>query len=119
MTEERRTPDDDLRAAIDEHLELSVGDVVDVVAQVPGEADEANWYWIVRLGTGRWALITGGCDYTGWECQSHADLFTAESPEAAAALAKDTPSRRNVSIQLLAQLRGTQPYATYAPRHSR
>lgn len=44
-----------------------------------GEKDESNWVWLVKLddGTHHWAV--GGCDYTGWDCQSWLDWTTFEA----------------------------------------
>lgn len=66
---EPRKPDSDLESAIHYHLtdKLKVGDIKSVLAQVPGEADDANWNWVMEMKDGRYALITGGCDYTGWD----------------------------------------------------
>lgn len=35
-----------------------------------GENDEADWLWYVQLADGDAWLMGGGCDYTGWDCQS-------------------------------------------------
>lgn len=44
-----------------------------VALTIEGENDGASWHWIVRLTNGKWAYVTGGCDYTGWDCQSGCD----------------------------------------------
>ena len=35
-----------------------------------GENDESNWIWLVAIDTGEFFWAIGGCDYTGWDCQS-------------------------------------------------
>ena len=35
-----------------------------------GEADVADWIWLVQTGGGAHWWAIGGCDYTGWDCQS-------------------------------------------------
>jgi hypothetical protein len=49
---------------------FSRDDVVRVVAAEDGENDDANWICIVELKDGRFAFLSAGCDYTGWDCQS-------------------------------------------------
>lgn len=43
-----------------------------VVAVVEGEPDGAPYSWLVAIDD-RFAWIHGGCDYTGWDCQSWAE----------------------------------------------
>lgn len=40
------------------------------LACLPGENDETSWHWLVELENGKIAHLFGGCDYTGWDCQS-------------------------------------------------
>lgn len=35
-----------------------------------GENDGQNWIWHVGLDNGTQWVVEGGCDYTGWDCQS-------------------------------------------------
>jgi len=59
---------DDLWYALDDTPPTlyAVEDVEDIVAEVPGENDELNWWWILQLRDGRHALVSAWCDYTGW-----------------------------------------------------
>ena len=41
-------------------------DVVEIVRQVEGENDAADWELFGRLKDGRWFYLMAGCDYTGW-----------------------------------------------------
>jgi len=52
--------------------------IVDILATIEGENDERNWHWIVRTDEG-FAYVTGGCDNTGWDCQSNCDVFEAST----------------------------------------
>lgn len=45
-------------------------EVVKLVLEIEGENDGPDWHWIVQLENGRFAYGWGGCDYTGWDCQS-------------------------------------------------
>ena len=64
--------DDDLFSAIvHNEIDFDVTDITHIHACVPGEAEGPDWYWAVELhktATGhRFALLWGGCDYTGWD----------------------------------------------------
>lgn len=53
-------------------------DVNRTLAVFPGEHDGADWYWLLLLKDGRIAALQGGCDYSGWDCQSSADSIIGE-----------------------------------------
>lgn len=38
-----------------------------------GMNDSEEWIWLVRLLDGTHWWVVGGCDYTGWDCQSYLD----------------------------------------------
>ena len=50
-------------------------DIAEVVGIAEGERDEAPWHWLVSLKDGRWAYMVGGCDYSGWDCQSWLESY--------------------------------------------
>lgn len=50
-----------------------VTDIKNVIAYVPGEHDGKQYYWIFQLKNNQIVYLTGGCDYTGWDCQSWAN----------------------------------------------
>lgn len=72
-----------------------LGDKVDLIArvdlQISGENDGPNWHWIVQLKDDTWAYVSGGREYTGWDCQS--DWEAAPTREATIALAGDDERR--------------------------
>ncbi len=85
---EVRKPDGDLQSAFqyNPQTELNIEDIEDVRAAVYGENDGCCWYWLVKLvrrGSPmanevvepKYALLEGGCDYTGWDCQSHLSVL--------------------------------------------
>lgn len=37
--------------------------------------DEPSFAWILKLKDGRFASVEGGCDYTGWDCQSSIEVL--------------------------------------------
>lgn len=86
MTEMNTAIEDnyDLRAACGENG-IDSSDIEAVLLEITGENDERDWHWIVKTKAG-FAYITGGCDYTGWDCRSSADRHDAETLEGALAL---------------------------------
>lgn len=86
-------------------------DVEGILAVVEGENDERPWWWILSLTDGRFAMLTGSCDYTGWDCQSGASSEFAATPEEAVDLARNhpdddwsSPASDETCASLLAQL---------------
>lgn len=49
--------------------------VVQVLGYISGANDGPDWHWLVLLDNGKIAYLRGGCDYTGWDCQSYVDLI--------------------------------------------
>ncbi len=45
-------------------------DVKRVIAASDGEKDGANWIGVFELNDGRFAFVSAGCDYTGWDCRA-------------------------------------------------
>lgn len=45
-------------------------DIAYVLAALMGENDGPDYHWIVAMKDHTYAYVTGGCDYTGWDCQS-------------------------------------------------
>jgi hypothetical protein len=94
--------DYDLQSALEHNPQdngLVIEDIERVLAVVEGENDERDWHWIAKLHDGRIAYISGGCDYTGWDCQSNADSEIFGSIEAALALVPLTDGRDNRPIR--------------------
>lgn len=61
----------DLEAALEyNQTSFKMGDILEVLAEIPGENDGRNWWWILKIRGRGYLLFTGGCDYTGWDCQS-------------------------------------------------
>lgn len=49
---------------------FGLADVAEVVAMSEGENDGPDWLVVVKLTDGRYAFVSAGCDYTGWDCQA-------------------------------------------------
>lgn len=63
---------------------FTADDIERVLAVHVGENDGDDWRWVMKLKDGRFAFVQGGCDYTGWDCQSWAASAFADTPEEAA-----------------------------------
>jgi hypothetical protein len=63
--------DYDLEAALEYNPDpddpLKASDILGEHAVIYGENDEYSWHWLVELNDGRFAYISGECDYTGWD----------------------------------------------------
>lgn len=91
-------------------------DVVDIIAEVPGENDEYNWWWILSLNNNSYVLLSAWCDFTGWDCQSDitTELVFQTAEECALAAPKiEKYSGRTIQAVLLGQVNGTIPFALY------
>lgn len=101
----KRLPDYDLQAAIENNkCSFAVGDIENVLATIPGHNDEDNWHWVVVLKNGKFFYLTGGCDYTGWDCQSSLDEEEGKDAFDCASKCKEWGE------QLKRQLWGEQPW---------
>ena len=61
------------------NLAFSRENVVHVVAMEEGDNEGPTWIGVFKLDNGRYAFIEGGCDYTGWDCQSYAEATVADT----------------------------------------
>lgn len=73
---ERRFPDQDgydLAQAMSHNDwgPASTHEITGLVLEQRGENDESDWRWRVNFSDGSTWVAEGGCDYTGWDCQSH------------------------------------------------
>lgn len=90
-------------------------DIKDIVAEVPGGNDEYSWWWILELAPDKFALVSGWCDYTGWDCQSGIDevgIFENALLAANAAPEIEEYSNRAIRKNLAGQLSGEYPKFT-------
>jgi hypothetical protein len=62
--------DDSLSYAITYNEDHHQSPVARLLLEIEGDNDGPSWHWIVQLEDGRFAYGWGGCDYTGWDCQS-------------------------------------------------
>lgn len=72
---------EDLKYAMEyNNLAFAFEDINVVRAYALGERDSMdNWQWVVKLNNGCHYFVEGGCDYTGWDCQSWLEATVIES----------------------------------------
>lgn len=53
---------------------FTVDDIDKVLAVYEGANDAYDWRWVLKLKRtiDKYVFLQGGCDYTGWDCQSSA-----------------------------------------------
>lgn len=61
--------------------EFTRDDVKLLIACDAGDRDGPDWIALMLLKDGRFAFLSAGCDYTGWDCRSWGNAFVAESLE--------------------------------------
>src|SRR3990167_997386 len=98
--------DYELEYALDVHGYFAIEDIDTILAAVHGENNEFEWYWIILLKDGTIGLLQGGCDYTGWDCQSDLTWLTADTPEKCVELVYLESESRPIKMLLNEQLQG-------------
>lgn len=75
--------DYDLEACLTHNTQegYNADDIAEVLAVWEGENEGDDWRWILRLNDGRFVFLQGGCDFTGWDCQSYAVSAFAGLPD--------------------------------------
>lgn len=76
-------------------------DVAEILAIEDGENDGANWIGFFLLKDGRYAFLSAGCDYTGWDCQSGGHAIVGPD--------KDTMLRLGIGKEDLERLNLARP----------
>lgn len=107
---------DDIQYAFDYNgLGARLKDIETIVAEVAGENDGYRWYWILKMKDGTFSWAMGSCDYTGWDCQSDAEIYDGykNAEDAIAAVEVGTDSRTKIKECLYGQVKGDIPFAIY------
>ena len=113
---ERRI-DYDLSAAIEFAMTDTKGfrleDVAYVLAYLQGENDGPDFHWIIAMKDHTYAYVTGGCDYTGWDCQAggSVEMFVSLR-EALSAAEKESIDIRKLLVK---QLTGEASFGESTP----
>lgn len=108
MDEDRRI-DSDLRTNCAYNLggdKFRLEDVAYVLASVMGENDGPEYFWLCAMKDHTYAVVSGGCDYTGWDCQSsgEAEIYPTMATALAALPLED--GNRKISGSIKKQLVG-------------
>lgn len=102
-----RLGDYDLCAALEYNGNAHrLADIEKIERTLVGENDERDWHWLVKTRAG-YAYVEGGCDCTGWDCQSHATIFDADTLDAA--LAEVPEVERRIFAEMIATGETSRP----------
>jgi hypothetical protein len=74
---------------------FAIEEVEKVLAVWEGENDGDDWRWVLKMkkgSKGKFVFLQGGCDYTGWDCQSWAKSDISNTALKAAEYAKTGPT---------------------------
>ncbi len=52
-------------------------EVARIIAASEGENDGNNWLIVTQQNDGRFAFVSAGCDYTGWDCRAGGHCIVA------------------------------------------
>lgn len=117
--------DYDLRACLENNpqKDFILDDIEVVLAVWEGENEGDDWRWILLLKEinqsdqqdewGRWhtvkrekryVYLVGGCDYTGWDCQSSASSEFFATPQEAVKAERSNQNYRNNQDEVIASL---------------
>jgi hypothetical protein len=74
--------DVDLQGCLDNNRQsgFDIADIREVLAVWEGQNEGDDWRWVLDLNDGRTVFLVGGCDFTGWDCQSYAAHVVVENP---------------------------------------
>ena len=91
---------------------FSVEDIKRVLAVWEGENDGDDWRWILVLNSGKFVFLQGGCDYTGWDCQSSANSIICDDIKDIVSAMRNpmrfSENNDTIIIHLVKQLIGTK-----------
>jgi len=99
--------DYDFKACLDNNVvDLDVNKIKGCAAFVCGHNDEDAWIWVFKMKDGKYAMLTGSCDYTGWDCRSSSGVAYGNTANALVAAVADSSKKQS----LLDQLSGKLPW---------
>lgn len=74
--------------------------IEELLGSVNGENDGDDWVCVFRLKDGRYGAASGGCDYTGWDCQASNRITVAKDLETIIRLGLSDEDRRRLGCEL-------------------
>lgn len=106
MGEGSRLDDFDFNECL-KYAPFEKGDVSEIIACWPGEADGEKWHYIVELKNKEYGYVTAWCDYSGWGCQEGGEGFKAKTIKEIFKKIENKEVRENLENQCS----GNAPYA--------
>jgi len=85
-------------------VKLNVEEIEGSVAFVCGHNDEDEWIWVFKMKGGEYSLLSGGCDYTGWDCRSSASIEFGKTAKALINTISDESKKQSLLDQLTGRL---------------
>lgn len=79
---------------------FNVTHVAEVLHASEGARDERDWILVLRLKDGRFACVTAGCDYTGWDCRAGGVSSVASSYEDLVRFGLGTAERERLGLEV-------------------
>lgn len=79
---------------------FTLEDVAEVISTSDGENDGPEWLGVFRLRDGRFAFLSAGCDYTGWDCQAGGTAVVASDLAELVRFGITQPDRERLSLTL-------------------
>ena len=74
-------------------------DVVRIIAAVNGENDGQEWLGLFQLKDRRYLVASGGCDYTGWDCQAGNHMAVSSTLEDAIRFGLTDSERERLGLE--------------------
>lgn len=110
LLEEKRI-DSDLSSNCEYNLggdKFQLSEVAYVLGAVMGENDGPEYFWLCAMKDHTYAVVSGGCDYTGWDCQSNgqAEIYVTLRLAIEALPEKDSSRviKESIKMQLVGEL---------------
>lgn len=79
-------------------------DVEKILAIEDGQNDGDPWIGLFKLRDGRYAFLSAGCDYTGWDCQAGGRAIVSNDLEAIIRFGLGDEDRERFNIKLSSKL---------------
>ena len=95
--------------------DITLEDVAYVLAYLQGENDGPDFHWIIAMKDHTYAYVSGGCDYTGWDCQAGGYVEMCLSLSEALSKAEENNNGVQIRKLLTKQLTGEASFGESTP----
>jgi hypothetical protein len=79
---------------------FGIGDISEILAAEAGDNDGPDWIILMRLKDGRYAFLSAGCDYTGWDCVAIGNASVANDLQKLIRFGMGSGERRRLNLSL-------------------